>query len=110
MLRVSPDRFNDNKLGEALFAKVGAVLRQWFPGSRPEPSWDATIIGALSSTKNADRHETLRCINRPGGQAVVFRDEAAHRVDSQDRLAHSATVTAVTVHDKHLLPDGSMYK
>ncbi len=46
---------HDNKLGEALFARVGAVLQS--KGFRVNTGTivDATIIGAPSSTKNADK-------------------------------------------------------
>jgi IS5 family transposase len=45
---------NDHKLGEQLFAKVGEVLQQGGFKLKTGTIVDATIIGAPSSTKNAD--------------------------------------------------------
>ena len=46
---------NDNKLGEQLFAKVGEVLQQSGFRLKTGTIVDATIIGAPSSTKNAEK-------------------------------------------------------
>jgi IS5 family transposase len=46
---------NDNKLGEALFAKVGKELQVRGFKVNTGTIVDATIIGAPSSTKNADK-------------------------------------------------------
>ncbi len=46
---------NENKLGEQLFAKVGEVLQQGGFKLKTGTIVDATIIGAPSSTKNADK-------------------------------------------------------
>jgi len=48
-------RLNDNKLGEALFAQVGQVLQSKGFKVNTGTIVDATIIGAPSSTKNADK-------------------------------------------------------
>jgi IS5 family transposase len=69
---------NDNKLGEQLFAKVGQVLQASGFKLKTGTIVDATIIGAPSSTKNAERKRDPRC-TRPGRAAVVLRHEAAHR-------------------------------
>ncbi len=56
---------NDNKLGEALFAQVGKELQARGFKVNTGTIVDVTIIGAPSSTKNADkardpdRHQTL---------------------------------------------------
>jgi IS5 family transposase len=69
---------NDNKLGEQLFAKVGEVLRQSGFKLKTGTIVDATIIGAPSSTKNADNardpemHQTQK-----GRQWCVSRTQAA---------------------------------
>jgi IS5 family transposase len=65
---------------------------------------DATIMGAPSSTTNADkardpeRHQTRK------GQPWYVGMQLHLGVDSQSGLAHSAVVTAANVHDKHPLP------
>ena len=46
---------NDNKLGEALFAQVGKELKARGFRVNTGTIVDATIIGAPSSTKNADK-------------------------------------------------------
>ena len=46
---------NDNKFGEALFAKVGQELQARGFKVNTGTIVDATIIGAPSSTKNADK-------------------------------------------------------
>jgi IS5 family transposase len=46
---------NNNKLGEALFAKVGKELQALGFKVNPGTILDATIIGAPSSSKNADK-------------------------------------------------------
>jgi IS5 family transposase len=46
---------NDHKLGEQLFAKVGEVLQASGFNVKTGTVVDATIIGAPSSTKNADK-------------------------------------------------------
>jgi IS5 family transposase len=46
---------NDHKLGEALFAQVGIVLQSKGFKLKTGTIVDATIIGAPSSTKNADK-------------------------------------------------------
>ena len=46
---------NDNKLGEALFAKVGQQLQERRFKVNTGTIVDATIISAPSSTKNADK-------------------------------------------------------
>jgi len=96
---------NDHKLGEALFAQVGAVLQSKGFKLNTGTIVDATIIGAPSSTKNAnkardpDMHQTRK------GQQWYFGMKLHIGVDSQSGLTHHAVVTAANVHDKHPLPD-----
>ena len=95
---------NDNKLGEGLFAKVGEVLQQSGFKVKTGTIMDATIIGAPSSTMNADnlrdpeRHQT-----RTAPQ-WYFGMKLHTGADSQRGLAHSAVVTPANVHDKDPLP------
>lgn len=96
---------NDNKLGEALFAKVGKELQERGFKLNTGTIVDATIIGAPSSTKNADKARDPEMHQTRKGQQWFFGMKLHIGVDSQSGLAHSAVVTAANVHDKHPLPD-----
>ena len=96
---------NDNKLGEALFAKVGAELQARGFKVNTGTIVDATIIGAPSSTKNADKARDPEMHQTKKGQQWYFGMKLHIGVDSQSGLAHSAVVTAANVHDKHPLPN-----
>jgi transposase, IS5 family len=96
---------NQNKLGEALFAKVGQELQA--RGFKVDTGTivDATIIGAPSSTKNADKARDPEMHQTRKGQQWYFGMKLHIGVDSQSGLAHSAVVTAANIHDKYPLPD-----
>jgi transposase, IS5 family len=96
---------NDNKLGEALFAQVGKELQARGFKLNTGTIVDATIIGAPSSTKNADKARDPDMHQTRKGQQWYFGMKLHIGVDSQSGLAHSAVVTAANVHDKHPLPD-----
>jgi IS5 family transposase len=96
---------NDNKLGEALFAKVGQELQERGFKVNTGTIVDATIISAPSSTKNADKARDPEMHQTRKGQQWYFGMKLHIGVDSQSGLAHSAVVTAANVHDKHPLPD-----
>jgi len=96
---------NDNKLGEALFAQVGKQLQARGFKVNNGTIVDATIIGAPSSTKNADKARDPEMHQTKKGQQWYFGMKLHIGVDSQTGLAHSAVVTAANVHDKHPLPD-----
>lgn len=93
-----------NKLGEQLFAKVGEVLQGRGLKVGTGTIVDATIIGAPSSTKNADKARDPEMHQTRKGQQWHFGMKLHIGVDSQTGLAHSAVVTAANVHDKHPLP------
>ena len=95
---------NDNKLGEALFAQVGQVLQSKGFKVNTGTIVDATIIGAPSSTKNADQARDPEMHQTKKGQQWYFGMKLHIGVDSQSGLAHSAVVTSANVHDKHPLP------
>jgi transposase, IS5 family len=95
---------NDNKLGEALFAQVGQVLQSKGFKVNTGTIVDATIIGAPSSTKNADKARDPEMHQTRKGQQWYFGMKLHIGVDSQSGLAHSAVVTSANVHDKHPLP------
>jgi IS5 family transposase len=94
-----------HKLGEALFAKVGEVLQPNGMKVGTVTIVDATIIGAPSSTKNADKQRAPEMHQTRMGQQWFFGMKLHIGVDSETGLAHSAVVTAANVHDKHPLPD-----
>ena len=95
----------DHKLGEALFAKVGEVLQAQGLKVGTGTIVDATIIGAPSSTKNAEKQRDPQMHQTRKGQQWYFGMKLHIGVDSLTGLAHSAVVTAANVHDKHPLPD-----
>jgi len=96
---------NDNKLGEALFAQVGQELQARGFKVNTGTIVDATIIGAPSSTKNADKARDPEMHQTRKGQQWYFGMKLHIGVDSRSGLTHSAVVTAANVHDKHPLPD-----
>jgi IS5 family transposase len=98
-------RLNDNKLGEALFAKVGQELQARGFKLNTGTIVDATIISAPSSTKNAGKARDPEMHQTRKGQQWYFGMKLHIGVDSQSGLTHSAVVTAANVHDKHPLPD-----
>ena len=93
-----------HKLGEVLFAKVGEVLQARGLKLGTGTIVDATIIGAPSSTKNADKQRDPEMHQTRKGQQWYFGMKLHIGVDSGTGLAHSAVVTAANVHDKHPLP------
>ncbi len=96
---------NDNKLGQALFAQVGKELQARGFKVNTGTIVDATIIGAPSSTKNADKARDPDMHQTRKGQQWYFGMKLHIGVDSQSGLAHRAVVTAANVHDKHPLPE-----
>ena len=92
-------------LGAALFAKVGEVLQAQGLKVGTGTIVDATIIGAPSSTKNADKQRDPEMHQTRKGRQWYFGMKLHIGVDSQTGLAHSAVVTAANVHDKHPLPE-----
>ena len=96
---------NANKLGEALFARVGKELQARGIKVNTGTIVDATIIAAPSSTKNTDKARDPEMHQTRKGQQWYFGRKLHIGVDSQPGLSHSAVVTAANVHDKHPLPD-----
>ncbi|MDE1998301.1 MAG: IS5 family transposase [Burkholderiales bacterium] len=93
-----------HQLGEALFAKVGEVLQGHGLKVGAGTIVDATIIGAPSSTKNADKQRDPQMHQTKKGNQWYFGMKLHIGVDSHWGLAHSAVVTGANVHDKHPLP------
>jgi len=94
-----------HRLGEQLFATVGQVLQARGLKVGTGTIVDATIIGAPSSTKNADKARDPEMHQTRKGKQWFFGMKMHIGVDSQTGLVHSAVVTAANVHDKHPLPD-----
>lgn len=94
-----------HQLGEALFAKVGEMLQGRGLKVGTGTIVDATIIGAPSSTKNAQKKRDPQMHQTQKGKNWFFGMKLHIGVDSRTGLAHSAMVTAANVHDKHPLPD-----
>lgn len=94
-----------HQLGEKLFATVGQVLQARGMKVGTGTIVDATIIGAPSSTKNADNKRDPEMHQTRKGQQWYFGMKMHIGVDSHTGLAHSAVVTAANVHDKHPLPN-----
>lgn len=96
---------NNHKLGEAMFARVGKELQERGIKINTGTIVDATIIGAPSSTKNAEKARDPEMHQTRKGQQWYFGMKLHIGVDSQSGLAHSAEVTPANVHDKHPLPN-----
>ena len=94
-----------NKLGEALFAKVGEVLQSRGMKVGAGTIVDATIIGAPSSTNNVAKQRDPEMHQTRKGQQWYFGMKMHIGVDSRSGLTHSVVITAANVHDKHPLPD-----
>jgi transposase, IS5 family len=92
-------------LGAALFAKVGEVLQAHGLKVGTGTIVDATIIGAPSSTKNAQGERDPEMHQTRKGKQWFFGMKLHIGVDSKTGLAHSAVVTSANIHDKHPLPD-----
>ena len=97
-------RLEDHMLGEALDAKVGEVLQTNGFKVGTGTIVDATIIGAPSSTKNAEKKRDPEMHQTHKGQQWHFGMKLHIGLDSKTGLAHSAVVTSANVHDKHPLP------
>lgn len=97
--------FEKHELGAELFTQVNQTLQDRGLKVGTGTIVDAAIIGAPSSTKNAnktrdpDMHQTRK------GQQWYFGMKMHIGVGSRTGLVHSAAVTAANVHDKHLLED-----
>jgi len=94
-----------HELGAALFAQVNETLALRCLKVGTGTIVDATIIGAPSSTKNADKARDPDMCQTRKGQQWYFGMKLHIGVDSRTGLTHSAAVTAANVHDKHPLED-----
>ena len=94
-----------NDLGSAMFAKVGALLFANGMKLSGGTIVDATIIAAPSSTKNEDKARDPEMHQTKKGNQWHFGMKVHIGVDSKTGLAHSATVTPANVHDSQELPN-----
>ena len=94
-----------HELGASLFAQVNQTLQDRGLKIGTGTIVDATIIGAASSTKNADKARDPDMHQTRKGQQWYFGMKMHIGVDSRTGLAHSAAVSPANVHDKHLLED-----
>ena len=94
-----------HQLAEKLFATVGELLQARGLKLGTGTIVDATIIGAPSSTKNADKARDPEMHQTKKGQQWYFGMKMHIGVYSRTGLVHSAVVTAANVHDKHPLPE-----
>ncbi len=85
-----------HQLGKKLFAKVGQVSQARGMKVGTGTIVDATIIGAPSSTKNADKERDPEMHQTRIGQQWYFFMKMHIGVDSHTGLAHSAVVTRQT--------------
>ena len=94
-----------HELGARVFAQVNETLAARGLKVGTGTIVDATIIGAASSTKNADKARDPDMHQTRKGQQWYFGMKLHIGVDSRTGLTHSAVVTAANVHDKHALED-----
>lgn len=94
-----------HELGAALFQQVNRELEARGFKVGTGTIVDATIIGAPSSTKNADKARPPDMHQTRKGQQWYFGMKLHVGVGSRTGPVHSAVVTAANVHDKHLPGD-----
>lgn len=94
-----------HKLGEALFAQVGALLLKNGMKLSGGTIVDATLIAAPPSTKNQDKSRDPEMHQAKKGNEWHFGMKLHIGTDSKSGLIHSASVTAANVHDSHQVPN-----
>ncbi len=94
-----------HNLGDQLFALIAEYLQENGLKVSTGTIVDATIISALSSTKNRDGKRDPEMHQTRKGNQWYFGMKAHIGVDSRTKLIHSVAATAANVHDSQLLPD-----
>ncbi len=94
-----------HKLGEAMFAKVGALLLANGMKLSGGTIVDATLIAAPPSVKNQDKVRDPEMHQAKKGNQWYFGMKLHIGADSKTGLIHSASVTAANVHDSHEVPN-----
>ncbi len=92
-------------LGEAIFARVNALLAERGLKVSGGTMVDATIIAAPSSTKNADQARDPEMHQTKKGNQWHHGMKLHIGADTQSGLIHSAASTAANVHDSQMLPE-----
>ena len=94
----------EQRIGAALFAKVGELLLANGMKLSGGTIVDATLIAAPPSTKNADHSRDPEMHQAKKGNEWHFGMKVHIGVDSRTGLVHSASVTGANVHDSQELP------
>lgn len=94
-----------HKLGEQLFARIGAYLAAQGMQVSRGTIVDATIISAPSSTKNRQQERDPEMHQTKKGNPWYFGMKAHLGVDSRTKLIQSVAATAANVHDSRVLPN-----
>jgi IS5 family transposase len=92
-------------LGEAIFARVNALLAERGLKVSGGTMVDATIINAPSSTKNKDQSRDPQMHQTKKGNQWYFGMKLHIGADTRSGLIHSADTTAANVHDSQMLPE-----
>jgi len=92
-----------HRLGAEIFAAVGRVLQQRGWRVSKGTIVDATIIGAPSSTKNADGERDPDMHQTKKGQQWYFGMKMHVGVDSQSKVIHTVAVTPANTADCKVL-------
>ena len=93
-----------HRLGEQLFAQIGAYLAAQGVTVSRGTIVDATIISAPSSTKNRTKKRDPEMHQTKKGNQWYFGMKAHIGVDSRTKVIHSVVATAANVHDSQVLP------
>ena len=94
-----------HNLGDQLFHRVNAYLKENGLQVARGTIVDATIISAPSSTKNRKKERDPEMHQTKKGNQWYFGMKAHIGVDSQTKLIHSVVATAANVHDSVVIGD-----
>jgi IS5 family transposase len=95
----------EHEIGNAMFARVGALLQANGVKVSGGTIVDATLIAAPPSTKNEERARDPEMHQTKKGKQWYFGMKIHIGADSKTGLIHSASVTAANVHDSHEVPN-----
>ncbi|MEW8492455.1 MAG: IS5 family transposase [Candidatus Thiodiazotropha taylori] len=94
-----------HKLDDQLFHAVGEYLQSRGIKVASGTIVDASIINALSSTKNKDKQRDPEMHQTKKGNQWYFGMKAHIGVDSKTKIIHSVAATPANVHDSQVLED-----
>ena len=95
----------EHAIGQAMFARVGALLQANGVKVSGGTIVDATLIAAPPSTKNEEKARDPEMHQTKKGNQWHFGMKIHVGADSKTGLIHSASVTAANVHDSHQVPN-----